>query len=66
MLNQWLPSKKVVPPVPIKDVNFALTKIPTCHSTLQPLKHLERSAKDASNHDLRDLPENDQKDFILK
>ena len=61
--NQWLPAKKVVPPVPIKDVNFILTKVPKkCHSTLQLPKHLKHSAKDASNLDLRDLTENDQED----
>ena len=43
--NQWLPAKKVVPPVPVKDVNFALTKVFKCHSTLQPPKHSKRSAK---------------------
>ena len=31
--NQWLPAKKVVPPVSVKDVNFALTKVPVCSST---------------------------------
>ena len=25
--NQWLPAKKVVSPVPVKDVNFVLTKV---------------------------------------
>ena len=30
--NQWLPAKKVVTPVsvPVKDVNFALTKVHLC------------------------------------
>ena len=30
--NQWLPAKKVVPPVPMKDVDFALTKVRMCQS----------------------------------
>ena len=64
--NQWISAKKVVPPVPIKDVNFALTKVLNCQSTLQPPKHLNRSAKDASNLDLRDLTENDQEDCYTK
>ena len=60
--NQWLPAKKVVPLVSVKDVNFALTKVLKCHSTLQPPKC---SAKDTSNLDLRDMTKNDQKIFIL-
>ena len=64
--NQWLPTKKVVPPVPIKDVNFTLAKVLPCHSTLQPPKPLKRKSKDALNLDLRDLTENNQEDFYAK
>ena len=53
-------------PVPVKDVNFALTKVHMCQSTLQPLKCLKRSTKDASNLDLRDLTENYQEEFYSK
>ena len=60
--NQWISAKKVVPLVPIKDVNSALTKVLNCQSTRQLPKHLNRSAKDTSNLDLRDLTENDQED----
>ena len=64
--NQWLPAKKVVPSVPVKDVNFALTKVLRSHSTLKPPKHLKRSAKDTTKLDLRDLTEHDQEDFYTK
>ena len=64
--NQWLPAKKVVPPVPVKDVNFALTKVRKCQSTLELPKHLKHSTKTASNLDLRDLSENDQEEFYTK
>ena len=64
--NQWLPARKVVPPVPVKDVNFALTKVRKCQSTLEPPKHLKHSTKTASNLDLRDLSENDQEEFYTK
>ena len=52
--------------MPVKDVNFALTKVHKCQSTLQPPKHLKHSVKDSSNLDLRDLTENDQEDFYSK
>ena len=53
--NKWLPARKVGPPVPVKDVNFALTKVRKCQSILQLPKHLKHSAKTASNLDLRSI-----------
>ena len=64
--NQWLPARKVVLPMPVKDVNFALTKVHKCQSTLQLPKHLKHSAKTASNLDLGDLSENNQGEFYTK
>ena len=43
--NQWLPARKVVPPVPVKDVNFALTKVRKCQSAFQLPKNLKHSPR---------------------
>ena len=64
--NQWLPARKVVPPLPVKDVNFALTKVRKCQSAFQLPKNLKHSTKTASNLDLRDLSENNQEEFCAK
>ena len=57
--NQWLPAKKSVIPVPIKDVKFGLSKVDKCQSTVNPAKRVKQSAKDPSTLKLNELMESD-------
>lgn len=40
--NKWLPPKKTVLPVPLKDVDFSLAKIEKCKSIIEPPKPVLR------------------------
>lgn len=62
--NQWLPAKKSVAPVPIKDVKFGLSKVDKCQSTVKPAKRVKQSAKDPSALQLNELTESDQEDLF--
>ena len=62
--NQWLPAKKSVAPVPIKDVKFGLSKVGKCQSTVKPTKRVKQSAKDPSALQLNELTESDQEDLF--
>ena len=64
--NQWLPARKIVAPVPIKDVKFGLSKVDKCQSTINPAKRIKQSAKESSTLRLGELTESDQEEFFTQ
>ena len=45
--NQWLPARKSVAPVPIKDDKFGLSKVDQCQFTINPAKRVKQSTKES-------------------
>ena len=64
--NKWLQPTKTVSPVPMKFVDFRLSKVEKCKSIIEPPKPNKTSSKAISKLNLRELTEDQQEDFYQK
>ena len=64
--NKWLQPTKTVSPVPMKFVDFRLSKVEKCKSIIEPPKPNKTISKAISKLNLRELTEDQQEDFYQK